>query len=100
MEFSGRTGGDCACEPGEVESCAGPCVPEEWVGDDVCDASLDCAIHNRDGNDCVGEGSPCSGTQIVNCEGNCASRSGYDSGHCSSQFNCEELNWSNGNCAH
>jgi len=40
------------CPSGEVEDCSGGCSPQNWVGDSICDDSLNCSAFSNDGGDC------------------------------------------------
>ena len=41
-----------ACLPGEITGCDGDCAPVAWIGDGICDSSLNCEVFGYDGGDC------------------------------------------------
>ncbi len=43
------------CGPEEVEDCLGGCTLAKWIGDSICDESLNCEEFDFDGGDCAGD---------------------------------------------
>ena len=48
--------GLCPCEEGSVHGCDDLCTPLSGVGNGLCQASLNCALHAFDGGDCLAPG--------------------------------------------
>ncbi|MDG2423500.1 MAG: hypothetical protein P8M22_05930 [Phycisphaerales bacterium] len=105
--------GDCqGCAAGEITDCNDHCAPELWLGDGFCDdgtstfgIDFNCVEFGFDGGDCV----DCFESEIPDCNGNCAPATWLGDGFCDDgdyeyngfwiDFNCEPLDFDNGDCA-
>jgi len=52
LELVVTAGGTGLCPPGKSEDCNGVCFRDDYLGDGICDANLDCAATGDDGGDC------------------------------------------------
>jgi hypothetical protein len=50
--------GQC-CTSTEVQDCTGSCTSASWVGNDLCNANLDCYCEEQASTPCVGINLPC-----------------------------------------
>jgi hypothetical protein len=111
---------DCADD--EVEDCVGGCSPIDWIADDYCDDSLNCAEFSWDGGDCVegddddaaddDDATGCGGDEMLDCDGVCGPIAWLGDTYCDDNsyeypegsgitinYNCASLNYDEGDCA-
>ena len=82
-----------ACPEGEIENCAGDgCVPATWLGDGVCDSSLDCEGYGLDDGDCCPEG------EVTACDGLCIDETFVGDGFCDEPLACAAFDYDGGDC--
>jgi hypothetical protein len=102
----------CPELPGELLDCEERCVDAGWLGDGVCDPSLDCGEHGRDLGDCA----PCDDAdtdglcdaedacpvhigEATDCLGHCVHGSWIGDGICDEELDCARAAWDGGDCA-
>ena len=91
-----------SCSVGQVENCNGGCTNESWIGDDYCDAELNCSTFNNDGGDCASQSSStssCSVGQVEDCNGSCSNESWIGDNYCDAEFNCSTFSNDGGDCS-
>ena len=113
-------GGDCSattapddeeleCEAGKVPACVGTyCLDASWLGDGMCDTTMNCAANDYDGGDCdasssgSGSGSDdlvCEEGKSPNCSGTyCYSSAWIGDETCDSFFDCSATDFDGGDC--
>ena len=109
------------CNEDEVEDCDGGCSPADWLADDYCDESLNCAEWDYDFGDCSGgddDDTPpdddddatggCGPDEVEDCNGLCGPIEWIGDEYCDDEtyeyngnlidFNCEEFDFDAGDC--
>jgi hypothetical protein len=89
------------------------CIDADWLGDGLCDATLDCEALAHDEGDCTvpcddGDGDGlCDGLdlcplhpgELLDCAGDCAPDLWLGDGVCDPELDCERFGWDEADCA-
>ena len=87
---------DCPpCPAGQITDCDGGCTLASWVGDNICDNTLNCAEFSWDDGDCSPD---CTLGELVSCDNTCVSFTAIGDGVCDEALNCEGIEFDGGDC--